>query len=70
MIDCMNRTLTWLMVGLTVLCLHGTALAALPEKPGSINNAPKPYVAYVVAFVLIAGVCVAVFKGAKRTHLD
>lgn len=55
---------------LIALCVHAPALAALPDKPQSINNADKPYVAYAVAFVLIAGVCVAVFKSSKRTHLD
>jgi len=70
MIVHMNRFLLWMAAALTTLCLHGTAWAALPEKPGSINNAPKPYAAYAIGFVLIAAVCVAVFKSAKRTHLD
>jgi len=70
MIKRMKKIAFWMTSAWTTLCLHSAAWAALPEKPGSINNAPKPYIAYAIGFVLIAAVCVAVFKSAKRTHLD
>jgi len=70
MILCMNKFARQLGILLVTLWLSTPVLAALPEKPPAITNPPKPYAAYAIALVLIAGVCVAVFKSSKRTHLD
>lgn len=66
----MNKIVRYLGFIVLALWLAAPAWAALPDKPQSINNAPKPYAAYGIAIVMIAGVCVAVFKSSKRTHLD
>lgn len=64
------KQLTFAATMLTALFLSATqALAALPAKPG--DPAPdKPYTAYLIGFVLLAGVCVGTFKTAGRSHLD
>jgi len=46
------------------------AWAALPEAPGEITSAGKPYAAYAVAVVLMLLLAVVSFKPSKRSHLD
>ncbi len=62
------RTILALAVG-GVLATASQALAALPPEPKD-STPDKPYVAYGIAAILIAAVCVATFKSSKRTHLD
>ncbi len=51
--------------------LHAAPVwAELPAKPGAIEDAGKPYVAYLAAVVLIGAIAAISFKPSKRTHLD
>lgn len=64
------KRLTFAATMLTALFVSATqALAALPPKPS--DPAPdKAYLAYLVAFVMVAGVCVGTFKSSGRSHMD
>jgi hypothetical protein len=53
-----------------VLLSPAWASAALPEPAEPISNPDKPYVAYVIALVLVGALCAVAFKPSKRTHLD
>jgi hypothetical protein len=64
------KRLTFAATMLTALFVSTTqALAALPPKP-SDPQPDKAYMAYLVAFVLLAAVCVGTFKSSRRSHLD
>lgn len=59
-----------MIVGLaTLLIAAAPLLAQVPAKPGPPPQA-NPWPAWIIAIVCIAGVCVAAFKSAKRTHQD
>lgn len=53
-----------------VMTLSSRAVAALPAPPEPISDPDKPYMAYVIALVLVGCVCAVAFKPSKRTHLD
>ncbi len=60
----------WAGIVAAVCCVAGEASAALPNKPGAINDAPSPYVGYVIAAVLVGAVIAVSLKSSRRTHLD
>jgi membrane protease YdiL (CAAX protease family) len=69
MIPRMKR-ITCMMTGIALLALVAPAMAALPEAPGEISSASKPYAAYGVAIVLLLLAAVVSFKPSRRSHLD
>lgn len=59
-----------MIVALAVLVLTAApVLAQVPDKPGPPPQS-NPWPAWIIAIVCLAGVCVAAFKSAKRTHQD
>jgi hypothetical protein len=54
----------------TLITACAPVLAQIPDKPGPPPPAGNPVVAYAIAAVLIAAVCVGAMKSSKRTHLD
>ena len=70
MIRSMKRLAGVIAVAMGWLLGTSSAWAALPAKPDPLSAPGKPYLAYLIAFVLIFGVAAVTFKNAKRTHLD
>lgn len=69
MIRTMNR-LHSMIVALAVVAFNvAPLLAQVPDKPTAPPHA-NPWPAWIIAIVCLAGVCVAAFKSAKRTHQD
>ncbi len=70
MISRMYRA-SWTLAAWTALvAMAADVMAQIPDKPGPPPSAGNPIVAYVIAGILIAGVCVGAMKSSKRTHLD
>ncbi len=71
MICCMipNRLSAWFVWAAAVLTLAADVWAKLPDTPGELPE-NKPYIAWIIAFILIGGVLAGALKSGKRSHLD
>ena len=62
-----NAWFAWAAVA--VLTVAADVWAQLPDAPGELPE-KKPYIAWIIAFILIGGVLAGALKSGKRSHLD
>jgi hypothetical protein len=59
----------WIVTGVGVLAIHGTAVSAWAQKPARMPKDESALIPWAIAGGIIVLVCVCAFLNPKRSHL-